>query len=158
MERYSTILVWLVALGSLLISGVFLAFSSFVMAALQSLSAKEAISAMNAINVTVINPLFMTIFLGTGILAILVIVSLIAHPTDHRSVWAILGSLVYLLGSIGVTMALNVPLNNALAVGNPDSGAAAELWQHYASSWTFWNHVRCLASLLAGIILVSALP
>ncbi|HLL90834.1 MAG TPA: hypothetical protein VK324_16150 [Tepidisphaeraceae bacterium] len=54
------------ALGSGLMAGVFFAFSAFVMRALGRLPAGEAVAAMRAINVAVINPLFLGVFLGTA--------------------------------------------------------------------------------------------
>ena len=56
----------LAALGCGLMAGVFFAFSAFVMNALARLPAAAGIAAMQSINITVINPLFMTVFLGTA--------------------------------------------------------------------------------------------
>ena len=65
-------LVFIVAIGSGIVAGVFFAFSSFVMAALGRISPTQAVAAMNSINVTVINPGFMTAFVGTGVLCLVV--------------------------------------------------------------------------------------
>ena len=59
-----------------MIAGTFFAFSVFVMRALASISAPAGIAAMQAINIVVINPLFLGVFLGTAVLC--VIVSLLA--------------------------------------------------------------------------------
>jgi uncharacterized membrane protein len=59
------------------------------------------------------------------------------------------GGLLYLVGCFLVTMAFNVPRNEALdqvAQGDPN---AASLWAIYLTSWTAWNHVRTIASLAA---------
>ena len=45
-------------LGTGLVAGIFLAFSSFIMAALAGLPSGNGISAMQAINITAISPLF----------------------------------------------------------------------------------------------------
>jgi uncharacterized membrane protein len=55
------------------------------------------------------------------------------------------GSIVYLVGIIGVTMVFNVPMNDALAAAQPESAEAATFWQQYLSTWTMWNHVRTIA-------------
>ena len=47
------------AIASGLVGGVFFAFSNFVMAALGARPDREGLAAMQAINVTVLNPLFM---------------------------------------------------------------------------------------------------
>jgi uncharacterized membrane protein len=56
---------------------------------------------------------------------------------------------LYLAGSLLVTMVCNVPRNDALARVAPDDPAAAGLWAEYLSRWTAWNHVRTAASLAA---------
>ncbi len=53
-------------LGSGLIAGTFFAFSSFVMPALARLPAAQGIASMQSINVVVINPLFLGVFVGTA--------------------------------------------------------------------------------------------
>ncbi len=53
-------------LGSGLVAGIFFAFSNFIMRALGQLPENKGMAAMNAINVTVINPWFFLAFFGTG--------------------------------------------------------------------------------------------
>ena len=54
-------------LGCGLMAGVFFAFSTFVMPALARLQPAQGIAAMQSINITVINPLFMGVFLGMAV-------------------------------------------------------------------------------------------
>ncbi|MBU7583147.1 MAG: DUF1772 domain-containing protein [Nostoc sp. TH1S01] len=65
--------------------------------------------------------------------------------------------MLYLVGTIVVTIAFNVPLNDALAIANPDSTEGANLWARYLSNWTFWNHVRTIAVFGAATLLTIAL-
>lgn len=67
------------------------------------------------------------------------------------------GVVLVVIGMFGVTMLGNVPMNEALARLDPDSTAAAEYWQVVLERWTFWNHVRTLACLVAVICFGSAL-
>jgi len=145
------------ALGAGLIGGVFFAFSSFVMKSLGRLPASQAISAMQSINITVINPLFIGVFLGTGICS--VVLAIYSLPSFRRSdgLSLLTGCVLYLLGSIGTTIAFNVPLNNALATADPTSADAAGMWARYLSSWSLWNHVRAVASVLAAVSFVASL-
>lgn len=53
-------------IASALVAGVFFAFSVFVMRALASMAAARGILAMQRINVTVIHPLFLGVFLGAA--------------------------------------------------------------------------------------------
>lgn len=62
-------------LGCGLIAGVFFAFSTFVMKALAQHPAAQGIATMQSINITVINPWFMTAFLGASVVCLVLIVS-----------------------------------------------------------------------------------
>ena len=64
---YVNTLILLCALGSGVVAGIFFAFSTFVMKALGRLAPEQGISAMQAINVTVINPWFFGAFFGTAV-------------------------------------------------------------------------------------------
>jgi len=64
-------LVFVAAIGSGITAGVFFAFSSFVIAALKRISPEQGTAVMNSINVTVINPGFMSAFAGTALLCLL---------------------------------------------------------------------------------------
>ena len=137
------------ALGCGLMAGVFFAFSAFVMKALARIPQGEGIAAMQSINVAVINPWFLLVFLGTaGLCALLAVVSFLRWEAPE-SVYALVGSLLYLLGTVLVTLAFNVPKNNALAKLGRADPRGATLWPQYVASWTAWNHVRTIAALAA---------
>jgi uncharacterized membrane protein len=138
-------------LGCALIAGVFFAFSNFVMNALSRIQPATGIIAMQSINITVINPLFMTTFLGTGVACIFLVISSLLKWHQISTTYSILGSVFYLIGTIGVTIAFNVPLNDALAKVDPNSIDGMKLWATYVTDWTFWNHVRALAAVAAAI-------
>jgi len=57
-----------------------------------------------------------------------------------------------------VTIAVNVPLNDALAATRPDGTGAADHWGSYLRRWTAWNHLRAAAALAATGLLIVALP
>ncbi|MBD1875557.1 DUF1772 domain-containing protein [Nodosilinea sp. FACHB-131] len=145
------------ALGCGLVAGVFFAFSTFVMQALGQQPPAQGIATMQSINITVINPWFMGVLFGTAIgCLVLVITSLIkGNPPSAR--YLLIGSLLYLLGTILVTIAFNVPLNDALAAVSPDSAEGATLWVKYLTNWTLWNHVRTVAALAAAALLTISL-
>ena len=137
------------ALGCGLIAGVFFAFSSFVMNALARQPAAQGITAMQSINITVINPSFMGVFLGTAAACIFLAFSSLLKWHEPGAAYLVVGSLLYLVGTVGVTMLCNVPLNDALAVAKPDSTDGATLWARYLTDWTMWNHVRTAAAIAA---------
>jgi uncharacterized membrane protein len=67
------------------------------------------------------------------------------------------GSLLYLVGTILVTIIFNVPLNDSLAAVDPTSAHAGHLWTTYVRSWTAWNHVRTVAAFAAAASFITAL-
>jgi uncharacterized membrane protein len=127
------------------------------MAALGRLPPAQGIAAMNHINVTVINPAFMLAFLGTAVTCGLLVVLSLFRWHDPATPYRIAGGLLYLVGTILVTFAFNIPRNDALAAVTPDTAAAAELWKRYLSEWTAWNTVRTVAPLIASAVLALAL-
>lgn len=144
-------------LGCGLIAGVFFAFSTFVMKALAQQPSAQGIATMQSINITVINPWFMLVFLGTAAACIFLTISLLLKWHQPGVVYLLVGSLLYLVGTVGVTIAFNVPLNDALAIVKPDSPEGANLWVKYLTNWTIWNHVRTIAALAAAALLTIAL-
>ena len=114
-------LTFVAALGSGLMAGLFFAFSNSVMGALARLPEAEGIAAMNSINVVILNPLFLTVFLGTAAVCVIAAAMALFQWNAAGSVWLLAGSLFYLAGIIVVTMAFNVPLNDALAAVDPAS-------------------------------------
>ena len=157
MDELLFTLTLITALGCGLVAGVFYAFSTFVMKALARLPAAQGIAAMQSINIVVINPLFMGAFCGTAAACVLVVVFSLLRWNEAGAVYLLSGGLAYLVGTILVTMAFNVPRNNALAAADPQSSGGARLWAGYVTSWTAWNHVRTAAALAAAGLLTFAL-
>jgi uncharacterized membrane protein len=56
-----------------------------------------------------------------------------------------------------VTIACNVPRNDALAAVAADSADGAAVWSRYVPAWTAWNTVRTVAALVAAALLIIAL-
>lgn len=132
------------ALGCGLIAGAFFAFSNFVMKALDR---TQGISAMQSINVFVLNPLFLGIFVGTAIVCGFLGIYSLLHWQSPGSAWRLAGSALYVVGTFGVTMAFNVPLNNILASIDASKPEAVQVWRNYVTVWTRWNHVRTIAAV-----------
>ncbi len=145
------------ALGCGLGAGVFFAFSTFVMKALARIPAAPAILAMQSINIAVMTPSFLGVFLGTAAASIALAVAALLSWEKAGALWLVLGGALYTLGVVGVTAAFNIPRNDALAAAEPSSAEGAALWARYLSSWTAWNHVRAAASLGAMISFILGL-
>jgi uncharacterized membrane protein len=150
-------LTFVAAIGCGLVGGIFFAFSTFVMAALGRLPSDQGIAAMKSINVTVINPLFFLAFFGTGLLCLLLAAGSFFWWDQLSGKLVLVAAAIYLAGCIGVTMAFNVPLNNALVAVPLGTPEAAALWTLYLDKWTGWNTVRTVAPLVSSALFIAAL-
>ncbi len=142
--------------GAGLVGGIFFAFSNFVMPALAQQPGTDGARAMQSINLTVLNPLFFAMFFGTGIIALVVALATPGAWDAPGTVLSRVAAALYLFGTLGVTMIFNVPLNDRLASAAPES-SLAETWSHYLRAWTWWNHVRTIAALLAAALFALAI-
>jgi uncharacterized membrane protein len=145
------------ALGCGLVGGVFFAFSSFVMKALARLPAPNGVAAMQSINITVITPLFMTALFGTGVACLVLAIAALRSWPAPGAAYLLIGGVLYVVGTVLVTIVFNVPRNNVLAVVDPASAAGTQVWADYLRSWTAWNHVRTATALAAAALLIMAL-
>ena len=142
-----TILVVLAILGAATIGGVFFAFSTFVMGALAQLPPAQGVAAMQRINVVVLNPLFLGVFIGSAVLSPACIVTAFLPWNAPRSPLLFGAGVLYLAGTFLVTMAFNVPRNNRLARLDSQSSEASSFWPIYVREWSNWNHVRTAAAI-----------
>ena len=151
------VLTFAAAVLSGLAAGVFYAFSNSVMAALGKIPAPSGIAAMQTINVVIVNPLFLLVFLGPAALSVVLLVSAVLGWGDLATGWVIAGSILYLVGCIVVTGAFNIPRNNALDKLSPTTAESAAYWTRFLTEWTTWNHVRtaaCIAAMVCFILAV----
>jgi uncharacterized membrane protein len=152
------LLTLLAALGSGMMAGLFFAFSAFIMQALGKRPAPVGIAAMQSINETILNPIFFLLFFGTAVLGLILAVLALIGWGDAGSEWRLAGGLLYLIGSIGITMWCNVPLNNRLMKVTADSAEGATFWAHFLKAWLPWNHVRTIACTAAAVSFILGMP
>jgi uncharacterized membrane protein len=150
-------LLWFSAVGCGLMAGVYFAFSTFIMTSLGRLDQAAGIAAMNAINVDIVRSLFMPLFLGTTVAGAVLVVMGALRFSEPGAISMIAGGGLYVVGMFVVTVALNVPLNDALAAVKPSAPEASALWATYLKDWVFWNHVRTVASGGASALFIVAL-
>lgn len=144
-------------LGSGLMAGGFFAFSTFVMRALRRLPPHEGIAAMQSINVVVVNSSFIAAFLATAAACVGVLIAALTRRHTPGNMFLLIGSGLYLIGNVVVTMAFSQPLNQALASVAPTAPDSANRWASYVSSWMAWNHVRTGTALAAAVALTLAM-
>jgi uncharacterized membrane protein len=144
-------MLWLGAIGCGLIGGLYFAFSAFILQAFGRLGPGPAAQAMNAINLQIQQSLFMPLFLGTTLSALALAAIGVVKWGEPGAAAMLAGGAIYVIGMFGVTMAFNVPLNNAL------TQSAEALWPQYLQRWALWNHVRTLASTAASASFILAI-
>jgi len=145
------------AIGSGLISGIFFAFSTFIMTALARIPPEQGIAAMNSINVTIVRSPFMFLFIPVAILCFAIAIMAFMDWRGSASISMIGGAATYIVASFTSTIVFNVPLNDALAKVSGSGSETIALWNRYVTDWTWWNHVRTVASLASAIAFVRAL-
>jgi uncharacterized membrane protein len=150
-------LLWFAALGCGVMAGVFFAFSSFIMAALERAGQVPGILAINSMNETIVRSWFMPIFLGSTLASLALAAVSLARWQQPGALAELTGGVIYVVGMFACTMFLNVPLNNALLAVDPASPGGATVWAHYLDAWTWWNHVRTATSLVATALFIGAL-
>ncbi|MQA32207.1 anthrone oxygenase family protein [Modestobacter roseus] len=140
----------LTALGAALVAGAFAVFSLMVLPALAALPPGAGVAAMQSVNRTALRPAFLTLLFGTAALCLVTGARELAG--DGRAA-VLAGAAAYLVGVVGVTVAGNVPLNDALARQDAGSATAGERWPGWVRRWTAWNTVRALAGTAAATLL-----
>ena len=141
-------LVLLSLLGSGLVAGLFFAFSVAVVPALASEPGPAGMSAMQRINVVIVRPVFLVVFVGTALVA--VAASLVALVTGAGPLaWTLVGTALYLVASVGLTAGYHVPRNDRLMAADPATAAGLAVWETDVEEWTRWNHVRAAGCVLA---------
>ena len=137
-----------------LAAGFFYAYSCSVMWGLDDAPPVAAIEAMQGINRAVRNPLFALSFFGA--LPVTALACLAFRPWRLQAAGILSsGAVIAYFAAFAMTVAVNVPMNQALAA--VDAAALADpgqVWRDYAGPWLFWNHLRAAASTLALLLMV----
>jgi uncharacterized membrane protein len=144
------------AVGSALVAGLMFAFSTSVMPALGRRPDAEGIAAMQAMNSAILNPVFGLVFGGTAVLSLVLAVTAPFTTDEAHAMLRAIGGVLYVVGTFGVTIVVNVPMNNALDELDPASDQGTSYWRTYLRRWTAWNHVRALLGTAASVVLVLA--
>jgi uncharacterized membrane protein len=139
-------------------AGLFYTYFFSVMPGLGAADDRTFVTAMQWINVKILNGWFAVAFVGAPVLAVLAAALLLTGPGGAAGGWAVAAA-VLCLATVVVTFAANVPLNNALmAAGEPDRIADfAQVRRQFERPWVRWNTLRTVTSVGAFGCLVWAL-
>jgi uncharacterized membrane protein len=149
MNLIITVSVVFALLGSALIGGVFFAFSSFIMKALARVPSTQGIAAMQSINVVVLRPSFLGVFIGTAIISLAIVALSVKGWGAPSAPFFLVGALSYLVGTFLVTGLGNVPLNDQLAAVSATGPGTISVWENYLERWTMLNTIRTVSATAA---------
>jgi uncharacterized membrane protein len=142
-----------------LLAGLLFTFSNTIVPSLRAVSAREHIRIAQAINVKILNPIFMITFMGPSLILPLAAFLLRAGAEFPYLVTA---SALQIIGVFGVTGGGNVPLNNALDkvdVNGISDAEAEQIRQNYqgvGSRWMNLHIIRTLAATIATVLVFIA--
>lgn len=140
-------------------TGVFFAFSVSVMPALDKLELRNSVAAMQAINRKIQNPTFFLALFGAPVAALAAGACYVGLDAALPAAAMFASAAFYLIGAMGPTIGINVPLNRKLDRGGTpsDDDTATQLWTEFSGRWSRANVVRTgfagIALLLAALAL-----
>ena len=139
-------------------AGFFYAWSVSVIPGTRKVVDSTYLETMQKINRAILNPGFFIIFF-ISLLAL--VVDTILHFESKLTFQLLLTStIIYGLGTIGVTMMGNVPLNNQLDVLNLEKLSSVQLHEfrmHYELKWNRLHTIRTMAAVLAFTLSIAAI-
>ncbi|MGQ0574646.1 MAG: anthrone oxygenase family protein [Pseudonocardia sp.] len=135
------------ALASGLQAGVYYAFACSVIPGLRRGDPRVLVAALQQVNIAIVNPWFLATFLGAPLLAAVASALCLGRPGFG---WVLAGFLLA-TATLVITVAVNVPLNNALAAAGDATTLAdpAVVVDRFEPAWSRWNAVRALTSTAA---------
>jgi len=139
-----------------LAAGAFVLYQHTVMPGLGSTDDRTFVAAFQATDHAIINPWFMLTAFGGAL--VFTGAATLFHLGDDAFWWIMSAFILYVV-TVMITMAVNVPRNDALkAAGDPDAiDVAAARAAFDETRWTRWNLVRAVLSSTAFVLLTWAL-
>ncbi|NGN68069.1 DUF1772 domain-containing protein [Streptomyces sp. A7024] len=142
-------------------AGLFFIFTNTIMPSLKKSSDRSFVEVMWHINRVILNGWFMLAFMGALLFIALAGGLLLGAESELRSAvlpWVV-AALVLYLGTVGITFAMNMPLNNDLDAAGPVEKVKdlAALREHFEAKWVRWNAIRTYTNVAAFGALSAAL-
>lgn len=157
---FANIVLLITAFTTALIAGLFYSWSCSVNPGLGKLPDAGYLAAMQSLNREILNPLFFMSFMGTLILLpVSTWMQYSSSPAPIRFYLMLAATIVYAVGTFGVTIMGNVPLNNALDGFQLQSASPEMLQQHrefFEKPWNRLHSIRTIANAIALILVLAA--
>ena len=150
-----TIVFFITVLLNALSTGFFFAWSVSVILGTKKVGHLTYLETMQSINREILNPLFFIVFFGN--LIALGITTYLQFNNKTVFVLVLASTIIYLIGTFGVTAFGNVPLNNELEALTITNLKAIELKNfriYYESAWNHYHVIRTISSMVSFILLL----
>lgn len=151
MNTPTTVLVIGLVLNGLM-AGLYFGFATAVMPALARTDARKYVTAMQRINESILNPVFLATFMGALVVPAVAVILHLGDDGRDRLPWLVAGTVLY-GATIVTTGAVNIPLNNQLmAAGDVTDETAPAVRAAFHDRWTRFNTARtvlCTAAVAA---------
>ena len=139
-----------------LITGLFLTFSDFVMRSLAGAEPAGGVQVMQNINRDIFKSVTMVLLWGMVAVSAGMGVFAYFNLADSAGSLIKLGAASYVIGVLIISYLFNIPMNNRLEKMDFRGKAAQTYWPVYVPRWVFWNWFRALGSLIAGVCFLLA--
>jgi uncharacterized membrane protein len=128
-----------------LVTGAFVLYAHTIMPGLKTTDDRTFVTAFRSLDRAIINPWFM----AGGFLGALVFTfaAVLAHRGSDALGWIVAALVLYAIAFV-ITIAVNVPLNDALKSAT-DPNLAAVRDRFHEARWAGWNLVRAVTSTAA---------
>lgn len=128
-------------------AGLFYAWSVSVIPGTRRIMDPAYLETMQSINRAILNPAFFIIFIGS---LVLLTINTIQQYQNGVTFWLILSAtIIYLVGTFGVTAFGNVPLNNTLDALNLSDLSASQISKFRQSYELKWNKLHTIRTVFA---------
>ncbi|MBW1295018.1 DUF1772 domain-containing protein [Aquimarina litoralis] len=138
-------------------AGFFFSWSVSVILGTKKVSDFTYLETMQHINREILNPVFFIVFIGS---LITLMITTFMYFNIKPIFWFVLAStIVYLIGTFGITAFGNVPLNNQLDALDIAKLSTLELKNfrgYYERSWNYYHNIRTVSGLISFILLLIA--
>lgn len=156
---FTSIIFLATAISTALIAGLMFAWSYSVTPGLAVIGDREYLTAFQAMNRAILNPVFKVCFIAPALL--LPFYAWLQKDHSPLRLWLIAAAaLLYIAGVIGVTFGGNVPINeklNAFDIAKASAQEISSLRKYFEPHWNQWHTVRTLTSFLSLFCLMVAM-
>lgn len=142
-----------------LVAGFLFAFAVVVMPGIRALQAGPYLQAFQVIDRVIQNnqPLFLIVWVGSALAVVAAALLGFGQLQGVNRVLLIVAAVVYLVCVQGPTIAINIPLNNAvqqLDVTSADEATQRRAREAFESRWNAWNAFRTVTACTTSLLLL----